>query len=53
MQRFNPLKIGKLDTPKMGTLANSKVPDEMLRDMAFHQGLHCLQRQEQTSEKEI
>ena len=26
-------------------LANSEDPDEMLQNMAFHQGLHCLLRQ--------
>ena len=28
----------------MGTLANSKDPDEMQHNSAFHQGLHCLLR---------
>ena len=37
----------------MGTLANSEDPDEMLHNAAFHQGLHCLLRQNQSSEKEI
>ena len=32
----------------MGTIANSKDPDEML-----HQGLHCLLRQSSSSETEI
>ena len=31
----------------MSTLANSEDPDEMPQKAAFHQGLHCLQRQEQ------
>ena len=39
---FNPLKIRY---PKMGTLANSEDPDEMLHNGAFHQGLYCLLRQ--------
>ena len=26
----------------MGTLANSKDPDEMQHNAAFHQGLHCV-----------
>ena len=30
----------------MRTLANSEEPDEMPHDAAFHQGLHCLLRQE-------
>ena len=37
----------------MGTFANSEDPDEMLHNAAFHQGLHCLLRQSQSSEKEI
>ena len=37
----------------MGTLANSEDPDEMLHNAAFHQGLHCLLRQNWSSEKEI
>ena len=28
----------------MLTLASSEVPDEMQHDMASHQGLHCLTR---------
>ena len=35
----------------MGTLANSEDPDEMPHDAAFHQGLQCLLRQNQFSEK--
>ena len=34
-------------------MANSEDPDEMLHKAAFHQGLHCLLRQNQSSEKEI
>ena len=30
---------------KTGTLANRQDPDEMLHNVAFHQGLHCLLRQ--------
>ena len=37
----------------MGNLANSEGPDEMLHNAAFYQGLHCLLRQNQSSEKEI
>ena len=33
-----------------GTLANSKDPDEMQHNAAFHQGLHCLLRLKQPSE---
>ena len=36
-----------------GTLANSKDPDEMQHNAAFHQGLHCLLRLKQTSGTEI
>ena len=37
----------------MGTLANSEDPDEMQHNTAFHQGLYCLNRLKQSSEKEI
>ena len=37
----------------MGTLANSEDPDEMQRDAAFHQGLHCLLRLKRPSGTEI
>ena len=37
----------------MGTkLTNSEEADEMPHNVAFHQGLHCLPRQNQSSEKE-
>ena len=29
----------------MGAMANSEDPDEMPHKVAFHQGLHCLPRQ--------
>ena len=32
----------------MGTLANSEDPDDMLHNVAFHQGLHCLRKQTQS-----
>ena len=35
----------------MCTLANSEDPDEMPHNVAFHQGLHYLLRQEQSSRK--
>ena len=57
LYEINPLKTRN---PKMGTLANSEDPDETLSYMtnsedpdemphkaAFHQGLHCLLRQNQ------
>ena len=47
---FNLLKTRN---PKTGTLADSVDPDEMPHNAAFHQYLHCLVRQNQTSEKEI
>ena len=37
----------------MCTLENSEGPDKMLHNAAFHQGLHCLLRLKQFSEKEI
>ena len=37
----------------MHTLANSKDQDEIPHNAAFHQGLHCLLRQKQSSEREI
>ena len=37
----------------MGTLANSEDPDEMPHNVAFHQGLHCLLRQNLSSVQEI
>ena len=37
----------------MSTMANSEDPDEMPHKAAFHQGLHCLLRQNRSSEKEI
>ena len=33
--------------PKTGTLANREDSDELLYNAAFHQGLHCLLRQNQ------
>ena len=47
---FNPLWAA---SPLMGTMANGEAPDEMTHEGAFHQGQHCLLRQNQTSEKEI
>ena len=37
----------------IGTLANSEDPDEMTNKVAFHQSLHCLLRQKQSSGIEI
>ena len=47
---LNPLYTGNSST---GTLANSEDPDEMPHDVAFHQGLDYLLRQNLSSEKEI
>ena len=35
----------------MGILTNNEDPDEMLRNVAFHQGLHCLLWQNKYSER--
>ena len=37
----------------MGNLVNSEGPDVMPHNAAFHQGLHCLPRQNRSSEKKI
>ena len=37
----------------MGTLANSKDPDEMQHNAAFHQALHCLLRLKPSSGAEL
>ena len=37
----------------MSTFANSEDPDEMVQNSAFHQGLHCVLKQNQFLEKEI
>ena len=42
-----------METPFMGTLANSEDPDEMQHNAAFHQGLHCLLRLKRSSEIKI
>ena len=42
-----------LVTPKWVLLQTVYTPDEMLHDAAFHQGIHCLRRQKQSSEKEM
>ena len=43
----------KTRNPIIGTFAKSEDPDEMLHNAAFHQDLHCLQRQNLSSENEI
>ena len=56
------LFLFRLETPRYfskqvpwqaGTLANSEDPDEMPHNAAFHHGLHCLPRQNPSSETEI
>ena len=37
----------------MGVLANNEDPAEMPHKRAFHQGLHCLLKQNRSSKKEI
>ena len=48
--RFNPSETG---VSQSVTLANSEDPDKMPHDAAIRQGLHCLLRQNRSSEKEI
>ena len=38
---------------KMGYMANSEEPDDMQHNETFHQSLHFLLRQNQSSEKEM
>ena len=45
---FNPFKTRN---PETGTLAKSEDQDEMPHIAAFHQGLRCLLRHNQSSEK--
>ena len=47
---FNPLNTRN---DKTGALVNSEDQDEMPHYAVFHQGLHCLLRQNRYSEKEI
>ena len=37
----------------MGAMANSDDPDERAHSAAFHQGLHCLLRQNQSLRKKV
>ena len=37
----------------MGMLTNSKDPDEMLHNAAFHQGVHCLLKKTRSLDKII
>ena len=44
---LNPLKTRD---PLTGTFANREDPDKMTQGAAFHQGLHCFQRLNRSSE---
>ena len=48
----SPLTLCGRETPQMGTLANPEDLDKMPHNAAFHQALHCLLRQNQSSVKE-
>ena len=37
----------------MGTLANIEYPDEMLQNVVYHQGIHCLLRLNKYSGTEV
>ena len=50
---LKPIKHFKNRIPEMDTVANSEDPDEMPHKVAFHQGLHCLLRLKQASEKDF
>ena len=43
----------KTGAPYTGVLGNSEDPDEMPHNAAFHQGLHCLLRQNRSQRKNI
>ena len=53
IQNFVSLTLCRPETPKKGSLANNEDPDEMTHNGAFHQGPHCLIRQNRSSEKRI
>ena len=50
---FNPLWNGNPSTVTLTNMANSEDPAEMPHEVAFHQGLLCLLRQNRSSEKVI
>ena len=52
MSLLNLLKTGDPKTGP-GSLVNSEDQDEMQHNAAFYQGMHCLLRHNQSSEKEI
>ena len=53
MGRKESNQTNKTGNPITGTLANSEDPDEMPHDAAFHQGLLCLLRENQSSGTEV
>ena len=50
---FNPLWNENHSTGTLTDMANSEDQAEMPHNVAFYQGLHCLLRQNRSSEKEI
>ena len=48
---LNPKPV-RTGNPSRDTMANCEDPDEMKHNTAFHQDLHCLLRQNLSSEKE-
>ena len=50
---MNKLSYGHTGKPQNRSFTNSEDPDEMPQIVAFHQGLHCLLKQNQSSEKEM
>ena len=46
---LTPFENKRVENPIMGTFANSSDPDEKAQYVAFHQGLHCLSRQNRSS----
>ena len=49
---IRPLEMCR-ESPERGTLAKNTDPDENLIYVVFHQGLHCLLRQNPFSEEKI
>ena len=47
---YNPLSTGNSNT---GSFTNMEDQNEMLQDVEFHQGLHCLLRFKQSSKTEL
>ena len=53
MGNFISIDPSKTRNLKMGTMTNSEDQDEMPHSGAFHLGLHCLLKQNQSLEKEM